>query len=372
MVRRRILIFTNSFRIGGSEGQALQLIRYLDRSQFEIHVACFDREGPLLDQLPLDIGEVVAFPLEGFARLSTIRQAARFIRFLRMARIQIIQTFDYYTNVFGLPLARLAGVPITVGSRRDHGFKRTVGEARAERWSLRLAMQVVVNAEAIKQRLVQEKCLATDRIRVIQNGLDLSRFPIAHEGGQQPSGFEARSVVFAVVANLRPEKGHLTFMRAAKMVASVCPEARFVLVGDGPMRQKLEEFTRTLGLSEKVYLMGAVTNVPRALQDVDVVVSPSDTEGFPNAVLDGMAASKPIVATDAGGTRELVAEGSTGYLVPVSDAEQLADRMIALCQSSTARRSMGDKARKVVEQSFTVEIMARRFGLLYEELSRAV
>ena len=369
--KRRILIFTNSFRIGGSEGQALQLIKHLDRSRFELHVACFDREGPLLEQLPSDIGEVVAFPLAGFARFSTVRQAARFITFLRGAKIQIVQTFDYYTNVFGLPLARLAGVPVIVGSRRDHGFKRTVGEARAERWSLRLAMQVVVNAEAIKQRLVREKSLPADRILVIQNGLDLSRFPISYGGRQQPSDFEPHSVVFAVVANLRPEKGHLTFIRAAKMAASVCPEARFVLVGDGPMRQKIEDSIRTLGLCEKVHLLGAVTNVSLALQSVDVVVSSSDTEGFPNAVLDGMAAAKPIVATDAGGTRELVAEGSTGYLVPVGDVDQLAGRMIALCQSPATRTSMGEKARSIVEQSFTVEIMARRFESLYEKLSGA-
>lgn len=369
MPKRRILIFTNSFRIGGSEGQALQLIKHLDRSRFELHVACFDREGPLLDQLPSDIGEVVAFPLAGFARLSSVRQAARFIAFLRSAKVQIVQTFDYYTNVFGIPLARLAGVPIVVGSRRDHGFKRTPGEVRAERWSLRLAMRVVVNAEAIKLRLVQERSLTTSRILVIQNGLDLSRFPIPHRGLQPPSGLEPRSVIFAVVANLRPEKGHLTFIRAAKMVALVCSEARFLLIGDGLMRQKIEDAIGAMGLHEKIHLMGAVTNVPLALQSVDVVVSPSDTEGFPNAVLDGMAAAKPVVATDAGGTRELVAEGVTGYLVPVGDVELLASRMIALCQAPAIRRSMGERARSIVEQTFTVESMARRFELLYEELS---
>jgi len=371
VLKRRILIFTNSFRIGGSEGQALQLIKHLDRSRFELHVACFDREGPLLDQLPSDIGEVVAFPLAGFAHLSTVRQAGKFIAFLRNAKIQIVQTFDYYTNVFGIPLARLAGVPITVGSRRDHGFKRTAGEVRAERWSLRLAKQVVVNAEAIKQRLVQERSLTTDRILVIQNGLDLSRFPIPYRGLQNPSVFEPRSVVFAVVANLRPEKGHLTFIQAAQMVASACPDARFVLIGDGLMRQKIEDSIGAMGLDEKVHLMGAVTNVPLALQSVDVVVSPSDTEGFPNAVLDGMAAAKPIVATDAGGTRELVAEGVTGYLVPVGAVELLASRMIALCQAPATRGSMGARARSIVEQTFTVENMARRYELLYEKLCEA-
>jgi glycosyltransferase involved in cell wall biosynthesis len=369
VLKRRILIFTNSFRIGGSEGQALQLIKHLARSRFELHVACFDREGPLLDQLPSDIGEVVAFPLAGFARLSTVRQAARFIAFLRNAKIQIVQTFDLYTNVFGIPLSRLAGVPITVGSRRDHGVNRTNGQACAERWSLRLAMRVVANAEAIKSRLVQESILTSDRICVIQNGLDLSRFPVPHPDPQRQRASDPRVVVFGVVANLRPEKGHLNFLRAARLVALSDPHARFVLIGDGPMRQKIEEAIDTLGLHGKITMMGAVRNVPEVIQNVDVVVSPSDTEGLPNAVLEGMAAGKPVVATDAGGTRELVAEGVTGYIVPTGNAVLLASRMLMLSQSPAARESMGEKARQQVEQCNTVEYIAKRFEHLYEELA---
>ena len=369
MAKRRILIFTNSFRIGGSEGQALQLIKHLDRSRFDLHVACFDREGPLLDQLPLDVGEVPAFPLTGFANLNAVRQARAFITLIRKAKIQIVQTFDLYTNVFGIPLARLAGVPVTVGSRRDHGLNRTAWQVRAERWSLRLARRVVANAEAIKSRLVEDGILATDRILVIKNGLDLSRFPIPHRGLENSAGFDSRSVVFAVVANLRAEKGHLLFVRAAQIVASACPEARFVLIGDGPMRQKIQESIERLGLHEKVHLMGAVKNVPHALQGIDVVVSPSDTEGLPNAVLEGMAASKAVVATDAGGTRELVAEGVTGYLVPTGNVELLASRMIVLYKAPSIRESMGTNARRYVEGCHTAEHIANRFELLYDELA---
>jgi len=369
MAKRRILIFTNSFRIGGSEGQALQLIKHLDRSRFDVHVACFDREGPLLDQLPLDVGEVPAFPLTGFANLNAARQAAAFIALLRKIKIQIVQTFDLYTNVFGIPLARLAGVPVTVGSRRDHGIKRTTWQVHAERWSLRLARRVVANAEAIKSRMVEDGILGTDHILVIKNGLDLSRFPIPPHGLQNSAGFDSRVVVFAVVANLRAEKGHLMFVRAAQIVASACPEARFVLIGDGPMRQKIQESIERLGLREKVHLMGAVKNVPYALQSIDVVVCPSDTEGLPNAVLEGMAASKAVVATDAGGTRELVVEGVTGHLVPTGDVERLATCMIALYKAPTIRESMGANARRHVEECHTAEHIANRFELLYDELT---
>ena len=104
-----------------------------------------------------------------------------------------------------------------------------------------------------------------------------------------------------------------------------------------------------LGLREKVQLMGAVTNVPHALQGSDVVVSPSDTEGLPNAVLEGMAASKAAVAIDAGSTRELVAGGGTGYIVPTGNVELLASRMIALYKAPNIRGSMGANARRQME-----------------------
>jgi len=368
MARKRILIFTNSFRIGGSEGQALQLIKHIDRSQFEVHVACFDREGPLLDQLPSDVGDIAAFPLTGFVRPGTVRQAARFVALLRNAKIEIVQTFDLYTNVFGLPLARCAGVPVTVGSRRDHGVKRTAWQMRAERWSLQLATRVVVNAEAIKHRLLEDKVVEGERVYVIKNGLDLSRYSLGQQKCAGMSGFDANHVVFGVVANLRPEKGHLMFVRAARAVATACPEARFVLAGDGAMRQNIEESVKALNLCDKVRLLGAVKDVPGVLRDVDVLVSPSDTEGLPNAVLEAMAASKAVVATDAGGTRELVSDGLTGYLVPIGDADQLASRMIALCRAPSKRESMGLSARRQVEQYYTVEYIAKRFALLYREL----
>ena len=365
VVKRRILIFTNSFRIGGSEGQAIQLIRNLDRSRFEVYVACFDREGPLLDQLPSDLRAVEDFPLKSFADPGTIRQAIRFIAFLRKNRIQVVQTFDFYTNIFGIPLAKLARVPIVIGSRRDYSVKRTKGQRIAERVSLRLALKVVTNAEAIKQRLIDERWLPEDRVHVIYNGLDLCRFSL-----QVPRDASCRSPVstFGVIANLRQEKGHLTFVCAAQYVAQVHPEARFVLLGDGVMRSHIHDAVRKAGLTEQFEFLGAVKNVPLILQSIDVVVSPSDTEGLPNAVLEAMAAGKPVVATDTGGTRELVSEGVTGYLVPIGNARMMANRMSDLYLSPATQESMGVEARRKVEESFTVEQIARQFGRLYSEL----
>ena len=346
----------------------MQLARSLDRSRFDVHMACFNCEGPLLDLLPPDLIEVPSFPLRGFGKPSTLFQAQKFVALLRSRRIQILQTFDFYTNVFGIPLANLAGVSATVGSRRDTSFKRSMGQAIAQKWSLRAATRIVVNAEAIKSLLVERDGIKSDKVCVIHNGLDLSRFNRNGLRGDEWSQNRDAHVVFVVIGNLRPEKGHLTFLRAAAKVAAVVPGARFVLAGEGPMRLEIERTIKTCGLADKVRLLGSVNNVPDVLAAADVVVCPSDTEGFPNAVVEGMAASKPVVATDTGGTRELVSEGVTGYLVPVGGAEMMAARMVELCHSQSVRLTLGGCARRRVEESFTVEHMAGQFGQLYEEL----
>src|SRR6266568_8239988 len=175
MSKIRVLVFTNSFRIGGSERQAVELGKRLDRSMFDVVIACFRQDGPLAQELG-GAGTVEAFPVNGFLSKSGLRQAYRFFRLLRRARIQVVQCFDFYSNVFAIPLARLAGVPLILASRRDEANMRTLAQQRAELCSYYLATGVVANAEAIKDQLVRRDKVSSEKVWVIHNGLDLDRF----------------------------------------------------------------------------------------------------------------------------------------------------------------------------------------------------
>ena len=172
------------------------------------------------------------------------------------------------------------------------------------------------------------------------------------------------------MANLRPEKGHLVFLDAASFLARSCPQARFVIVGDGSMRGKIEARIIELGLNNRVQLTGVIENIPAFLQtgNVDILVNPSDSESFPNAVMEAMAASLPVVATDVGGTNELVDEGVTGYLVPPGEGGVMAERLARLCNDADTRLKMGEAGRRRIVERFTVDLMARKFEKLYQSL----
>jgi len=369
MNKIRVLVFANSFRIGGSERQAVEFIKRVDPARFEIVVACFQKDGPLLEELPLTITQLHEFPLHSFFHPSTAGQAFRFIRLLKRAHIQVVQCFDFYSNLFAIPLARLAGVPVVLGSRRDEASMRTPAQRRAELWSYYWATGVIANADAIKEQLVRRDKVSADKVWMIHNGLDLDRFD--RHGGPPSEGTVSRrqGLTVAVVANLRPEKGHLVFLDCARRLITSNPEARFLIVGDGVMRERIETRVSELGLTKQVQLTGAVKDIPALLRSVDIAVLPSlKNEGFPNAVMEAMAASVPVVATDTGGASELVIDGLTGYMVQPGDAAALGDRIGWLCNDAEVRRKMGEAGRQRIVDHFTSNQMARKFEALYSEL----
>jgi glycosyltransferase involved in cell wall biosynthesis len=372
MQKIRALIFVDSLRLGGSERQAVELCKRLDRSSVEPLLACFQKEGPLAEELQGYFEDIHAFPLQGFFNAAAVRQAGRFLGLLKRSRVQVVQCFDFYSNMFAIPLARLARVPVILGSRRDQKVMRTRMEQKAEQWCLSLATGVVTNSAAIKNQIVREDGIRSERVWVIHNGLDLDRFD--RQGEPSSPGERATrkndEVRIAVVANLRPEKGHLVFVNAANLLARSCPQARFAIVGDGSMRGKIEARIRELGLNNRVQLTGAVENIPAFLKagNADILVNPSESESFPNAVMEAMAASLPVVATDVGGTNELVAEGLTGYLVPRDEGTVMAERLARLCNDPDTRVKMGEAGRRRIVERFTADLMAKKFENLYQSL----
>jgi L-malate glycosyltransferase len=369
MVRIKVLIFINSFRAGGSERQALEVIKRLDRAKFEPVVACFQEEGPLLSELPTDIGKIHTFPLESFFSWSAFKQGKEFSKLIRQGGIQIIQCFDFYSNLFAIPWSRMSRVPIILGARRDEASMRTLRQHRTELWIYKLATGVVANAESIKDQLVVRDKLISDKVWVIQNGLDLDRF----DGHRQYSLYSRREKSagpsIAVVANLRPEKGHFVLLEACRYLAERFSTLKIFIVGNGPMKESIAQRISELKLTHCVEMTGELKDVPAFFRIVDIAVLPSlKNEGFPNSVMEAMAASLPVVATDTGGTSELVSDGLNGYLVPPGDPVALQNRLEKLCVDPELRIKMGQAGRQRIIEQFTADRMVQRFERLYELL----
>ncbi len=371
---KTVLQFINSFHTGGSERQAVQLARLLSESgRYRLRVACLDGGGVLREEIErLNLNEIPEYPLTSFYDRNMLAQLRRSAAYMREQKIDVVQTHDFYTNVFGILAARLARVPVRISSRRETAGMRTQAQKKVERGIYRLSHRIVANSEAVRQQLMAEG-VTDSRIVTVYNGLDLGRVQPslsrdeALEHFNLPRG-DARLFV-TIVANLRHDvKDHPTFLRAARRVHLEVPEAAFVIAGEGELTNKMRALAAELGLERDVFLTGRCDRVADLLAISDVCVLSSRAEGFSNSILEYMAAGRPVVATRVGGASEAIVEGETGYLVAAGDDEQMAARIVALLRDAGGARRMGQRGREIVEQKFSCEAQLNRTVSLYDQL----
>jgi glycosyltransferase involved in cell wall biosynthesis len=350
-----------SFDPGGTERQMIELVRRLDRSRWQVHVACFRRTGAWLARVA-ERAAIAHFPIRSFRRVDALTQMMAFTRWCRDRRIAVVHTTDLPTNIVGLPAAALARVRVRIGNRREVNPGRTLTEVACQRAAYTCAHRIVGNCQAAADRLLAEK-VSPGKVRVIHNGVEV------HARGMSGRRALPRRVV--VVANLRREKGHDVLLLAAAQVARAFPDARFELVGGGPEMPALRTFARELGLESVVSFLGHREDVTARLEAADVLVLPSRSESFPNAILEAMAAGLPVVASDVGGVREVVRDAETGLMVPPGDPAGLASAICRLMADPLLAYRLGDAARAEVTARYSFGRMVDQFEALYlSELAR--
>lgn len=352
-----VAVFLTRFEPGGTERQMIELVRLLDPSRFTVHVACFDKRGAWLPRVAERAASIVEFPIRGFAHPGTMPTLLRFARWCRRERIEVLQTCDFYANIFGLPGAALAGVPVRIGSRRDLNPDKSPAQIRLQRQAYRCATTVVANCAAARGILLAEG-LAPASIAVIPNGVDRPRHESAGVAAEQ------RTRVITV-ANLRPEKNHETLIAAADLLSADFPDVEFQIVGDGPRRSELEALVRSRRLDDRVSFLGHREDVGRLLSEASIFALPSRSEAFPNGAIEAMAAGLPVVASAVGGLLDLIEHGRTGLLIEPGNPTALADALRQLLTNRTAAARIGEHARAHVQQRYSFERMVKAFEDLY-------
>lgn len=364
------MAFVTAFDAGGTERQLVALAKGLDRSRFDLRVACFKRSGAFLPELEALGIPVVSYPIRSLHAWRTLKELLRFVRDLRRERTQILHTFNLYPNVFAIPAARLAGVPVIIATLRDMGDLWTPMQRRAQRWVCRAAHRVVANADAVREQALKDG-YQPEKLCVIRNGLDLATFSSAHDHVLQREalGLPPHVPVVAVFSRLNHEvKGVHCFLEAAACVAPLHPDVRFLVVGDGPLRPGLEAMAERLGLGERVRFAGFRSNVGEAMTTVSISVIPSRSEGLSNVLLESMAASLPVIATRVGGTPEVVEDQLSGLLVPPRDPAALARSIGTLLSDPALASSLGRAARRRVERLFQLRRMVAETESLYDNM----
>ena len=351
-----------SFDAGGTERQMTELIRRLPPDRYKVHAVCFRREGQWLPRVAERAASVVAFPIRGFGRPSTVVALARFAAWCRRERIAVVQTCDFYANVFGLAGARLAGVPVRIGSRRELNPDKSERQIAVQRMAYRCATHVVANSPSAV-RILREERVTRPQVVMIPNGIDLAAHSCPRTAGP------VRRIV--TVANLRREKNHETLIAAAALLARTCPDLRYQVIGDGPRRAELEALARARGVAGLIDFLGHRDDVPALLAGADLFVLPSRSEAFPNGAIEAMAAGLPVVTSDVGGLRDLIESGRTGVLVPTADPEALAAAIGSLVARPQEAAALGAAARHEIESRYSFDRMLRDFDALYQSALRA-
>jgi glycosyltransferase involved in cell wall biosynthesis len=370
-------MFIQSLELGGSEKQCVEMARLLSRNGFDVTVGCMRRTGPLLRKLAESGLQIVEFPVASLLRPSAIHQMLRLARYIRANGFDVVHANDVYANLFAIPAARLAGVPVIVSSQRDlsHGAFYTPWRRKTLRAVQRMSTHLLVNSEAIKSQLVKEDKMDSESIHVVYNGIDVDRYQsVGNPSKSRPPHVPVAPAgqLIAVVGNMHTEvKGHTDLIAAASIVHRERSAIRFLLIGDGEMRPKFEAQVRAAGLENIVLFLGHRTDVPEILACCEIGVLPSRAEGLPNAVMEYMASGLAVVATPVGGVPEIIEHEVSGLLVKPKDPEALANAILRLLNEDLLRHRLARAARETMLSKCDFSGVLSRLKLIYRDASKS-
>ncbi|OUS92459.1 glycosyltransferase [Rhodococcus sp. NCIMB 12038] len=366
----RVLHVVPDLRVGGAERHAATLFPRLDRERFEPSVICIGSEGELYPALTA--GDVPALAL-GRTKLQAVGALWDLVRETRRISPDIMIVRGFNAETLGRVAAVLARVPRTVVWVHNCGETTTRSVLRriADRALGPVTSAYFGVAKAQVPYLVGDLHIPPDKIRIIHNGVDPAAFdPSGDRAAVAEFGIGPLDRVVGILAALRPEKDHATLLHAARLVVDELPAAKFLVVGDGPMRGELEQLASELGIADHVVFTGSRRDVKDVLGGMDVfVLSSYSVECFPMALLEAMAAGRPAVCTAVGGVPEMITEGATGFLVPPRSPRALAEKLLRVLSDPEKSREMGLAARTRVESEFSLRTSVAESELALEEVA---
>ena len=313
---------------------------------------------------------MVRFPIRNLYGPQTVREGLRLARFLRRERVSVVHCHDQYSNFFSALSARLAGVPVVIASKR--WLHSPLRYRVANGVGFRASTKVLANSESVAASLRRDDRLGDDRVVVVPNFVDDLAFEAPAEsvrhGWARELELDDDAMVVGIVASLLPIKDHATLIRAISLLTPDWPALRLVVVGKGPELENLRRLAGELGIANVVRFAGLRPQLPSFHFLFDISVLSSVSEGFPNSLVEAMAAGRPIVATDVGGVRDAVRDGENGILVPPADPPAFAAAVRTLLSDPAKRQRMGAAGATRAREQFHAGHVVGSLERLYERL----
>lgn len=355
--RPGLFLMVNSLERGGTERQFVTVANGLRGGTFEVSTGCLARRGEFVDSVPA-IKEFS--PGRSLFKGQSIVTRAVLAWHLRRQHIEVAHAFDFYANLMMIPAARLARIPVVIGSHRQLGDLLTPLQFRAQNAAFRACDRVVCNSRAAAERLKQAG-VSADKLAVIPNALPDEAFKETTPALPRQPGV----LRVGMVARMNDRsKNHAIFLRMAARLAPTHPSVQFVLVGGGPLRREFEAMAGELNIADRVLFLGDRSDIPAVLASLDITVLPSLSESLSNVILESMAAGVPVVASNVGGNPELLSDGQTGFLT-ANDDEALATAVEKFLANEELRIACGKRARQEASAQYQLGVICEKYEQLY-------
>ncbi len=367
--RVNVLQLITELDIGGAEKLLLSFIKKLNRSKYNVITAYLNGEGKLAGDFRKAGFKVFNLRMRNRMDLGAV---IRLYRFLKRENIGILHTHLIQADLCGFIAGKMASVPVIISTKHnpDEFRKRFSICVRLDGIFSNHSDRVIAVSHAVKDFLVKWEKISEGKFTVIHNGVNLEEFSIDTDIAEKKRelGINLSSKVVGSVGRLDRQKGHVFFLKAIPKILEDFSDIRFIFVGEGPLRSKLEKMASELRVNQNIIFTGIRPDVADILSILDIFVLPSIFEGFGIVLLEAMAIGKPVVASRVGGIPEIVDHGLTGILIEPANPSAIAGSVVKLLKNPVEAKRIANAGRAEVGRRFTADAMARKIEGVYDEI----
>ncbi|MDQ1331506.1 MAG: hypothetical protein QG578_1774 [Thermodesulfobacteriota bacterium] len=366
---KKILHIVEDLKVGGLEKILASIVLSLDPSKYDPQVWCLTMGGQVADELSKQGISVRVLGLNGYYNPLRIAELARM---MKKEKFHIIHTHGYFAGTFGRLAAILAGIPVIIAHVHSTYHEYGRRNLLIERFLSCFTDRIICISQAVERFVTVNEKIRKEKTRLIYNAVtppDKLIDDSQRKKMRASLGLDAEATVIAVVASLTANKGHGILLTAFREIFLSHPSVRLLIVGDGPLRDKLEASARQLMVDQAVVFTGIRKDVFDLLQISDIFILPTQVrEGLGVALIEAMAVGLPVIGTGIGGIPELIEEAGNGFLVSPGNSEQLAEAIRMLVDDKALRTAMGIRGRRIYEEKFTMSKMKELVETMYDEL----